>query len=300
MEKGYHINRLFLRGEEIRTLTTGKGEYGLLLCSGDGCRAEWMDQCDSWGREDFLLMQPNCNVRLQSKKQEKPLQFVWMRVDADALRELSDEKTDLLAGFEFLPFGCAVIPAGAQTAMMVYNLCNRLMSEAQNPGYGGGIIERGILQTLLILVLRAGIQADLGRAPKKRVRFMLDDVFVYLNKHFTEKLTLKDLENVFYVSHEHIAREFKRQTGQTIHQHILTMRIERACELLRKGQCAAKVWEQCGFESSSYFFQAFHRCCGITPMEYVAKIKNEQRLEQERRAQAERLPLDEESGHNEQ
>ena len=292
MKVGYHITRLFLRREEIRTLTTNEEEYGILLCSGEGCCAEWEDQCVTWGREDLLLMQPKHKVQLYPRKQKAPPQLTWLRVEECALQALSDEKTDLLASFEFLPFGCAVVPAGAQTAMMTYNLCNRLMTEAQNPGYGDKIMERGILQTLLILVLRAGIQADLGRDPQKRARFMLDDVFIYLKKHFTEKLTLHDLENVFYVSHEHIAREFKRQTGQTIHQYILTMRIERACELLRKGQCAAKVWEQCGFESRSYFFQAFHRCCGMTPKEYVKKVKEEQKLEEKRREQVPQPSLD--------
>ena len=39
VKEGYHITRLFLRREEIRTLTTDEKEYGILLCSGEGCCA---------------------------------------------------------------------------------------------------------------------------------------------------------------------------------------------------------------------------------------------------------------------
>ena len=230
-------------------------------------------------------MQPDHRVVVEPRQSERPPRFLWLRITASRLKELSSGETDLKAGFDFLPFGCAVIPAGAQTAMLTRNLCSRLMREEREPGYGSAVLQNGILEALLVLVLRAAIRADQQRLPHKRTQFMIGDVFVYIHEHLTEKLTLQSLENAFYVSHEHIAREFKRQTGQTLHQYILTMRIERACELLNQGLPAAKVWPQCGFESASYFFQAFHKRCGMTPMEYVKK-QQLLRQEEERRKQS--------------
>ncbi|EJW97946.1 AraC-type sugar metabolism regulator, partial [gut metagenome] len=157
-----------------------------------------------------------------------------------------------------------------------------LMKEGKVPGYGSNVLRRGILAALLVLVLRAAILADQNRGPCKRTQFMVGDVFIYIQEHLSEKLTLQSFENAFYVSHEHIAREFKRQTGQSLHQYILAMRIERACELLRQGLSASKVWPQCGFGSASYFFQAFHKRCGMTPMEYVKKQQATRQIEKER------------------
>lgn len=283
MRKNERVLPFTLKPEEKRPLVTDRDEYGLLFCLGDSCRAEWEDQCAFWGREEILLMQPGHRVVLEPRKPEMPPRMLWLCVTADRLRQLSDEETDLQAGFDFLPFGCAVIPAGAQTAMLARNLCNRLMREEKEPEYGSAVLQRGILEALLVLVLRAAIRADQQRVPCKRSQFMVGDVFVYIQEHLSEKLTLQSFENAFYVSHEHIAREFKRQTGQTLHQYILTMRIERACELLRQGLSASKVWPQCGFESASYFFQAFRRRCGMTPTEYAKKQQEAQLEEKERR-----------------
>ncbi len=285
MRENREVTSISLKAEEKRPLTTRQNEYGFLFCLADSCRAEWEDQCAFWGREEILLMQPCHRLILEARRPDMPPRFLWLRITADRLRELSDSETDLKAGFDFLPFGCAVIPAGAQTAMLTRNLCSRLLREENEPGYGSEVLQRGILEALLVLVLRAAIRADRQRRPSKRTPFMVGDVFLYIQEHLAEKLTLQSFENAFYVSHEHIAREFKRQTGQTLHQYILTMRIERACELLRQGLPAAKVWPQCGFESSSYFFQAFRRRCGMTPMEYVKKQETARAEEKQRQGQ---------------
>ncbi len=65
-------------------------------------------------------------------------------------------------------------------------------------------------------------------ASVSRHHLMLDEVFLFIQAHLTEELTLERLEKEFFVSREHIAREFKRQTGQTVHRYIVKARLDRA------------------------------------------------------------------------
>lgn len=55
---------------------------------------------------------------------------------------------------------------------------------------------------------------------------IIDDVFQYISHHLTEDLSLKTLEREFFVSGEHISREFKKSTGITLHSYITRSRID--------------------------------------------------------------------------
>ena len=74
----------------------------------------------------------------------------------------------------------------------------------------------------VVLALRACIHAEFHTASVSRHHLMLDEVFLFIQAHLTEELTLERLEKEFFVSREHIAREFKRQTGQTVHRYIVS------------------------------------------------------------------------------
>ena len=90
----------------------------------------------------------------------------------------------------------------------------------------------GILQMFVVLALRACIHAEFHTASVSRHHLMLDEVFLFIQAHLTEELTLERLEKEFFVSREHIAREFKRHTGQTVHRYIVKARLDRCWHFL--------------------------------------------------------------------
>ena len=94
--------------------------------------------------------------------------------------------------------------------------------------FGAAVFEHGILQMFVVLALRACIHAEFHTASVSRCHLMLDEVFLFIQAHLTEELTLERLEKEFFVSREHIAREFKRQTGQTVHRYIVKARLDPA------------------------------------------------------------------------
>ena len=101
--------------------------------------------------------------------------------------------------------------------------------------FGAAVFEHGILQMFVVLALRACIHAEFHTASVSRHHLMLDEVFLFIQAHLTEELTLERLEKEFFVSREHIAREFKRQTGQTVHRYIVKARLDRCTATCREG-----------------------------------------------------------------
>ena len=88
---------------------------------------------------------------------------------------------------------------------------------------------------------------------------------------------LERLEKEFFVSREHIAREFKRQTGQTVHRYIVKARLDRCCTLIEQGLPITEVYKTSGFGGYNHFFRAFKKEYGMTPKEYFSTTRQDAR-----------------------
>ncbi len=68
---------------------------------------------------------------------------------------------------------------------------------------------------------------------------------------------------------EHVSREFRRQTGQTIVQSISRLRLAHAAAMLAgTTQEIVDIAGECGFESLSHFYTCFRKAHHLTPREY--------------------------------
>lgn len=218
-------------------------------------------------QESFVIMQPNTDLTVQAHHGDT-CGLLCLRLTSEILIKISDEQTNLLESFNIAPFGVAAIKADSSSAMLCKNLAHSLYTSHETPLFGNELYVRGMLSMLIILVLRASIASDFMHPTLKRSHFMVDDLFVYIRDHLDEQISLQKLEQVFFVSHEHIAREFKKQTGQTVHQYIINLRLDKACQHLQYGETVVSVWRKCGFQSYSYFFQAFKHRFMVTPKQY--------------------------------
>lgn len=69
--------------------------------------------------------------------------------------------------------------------------------------------------------------------------------------------------------HEHLTREFMHHMGVTPSNYLTGLRIERAAEvLITTNNKLADIARGTGFENESYFFRAFRRAKGMTPLKY--------------------------------
>ena len=83
------------------------------------------------------------------------------------------------------------------------------------------------------------------------------DIIEYINKNFTEKITLDMLSEKFYVTKYHLCHIFKQSTGLTIQEYINQKRLMLACDLIRNGQNLIQASELAGFNSYSSFYRTY-------------------------------------------
>ena len=97
----------------------------------------------------------------------------------------------------------------------------------------------------------------------------VSEALSYIQEHYAEKLVATELASRLHIGRTTLMTAFKHYTGSTLGDYVAGCRLKHAMELLRTGETAQHVAEQCGFGDSCNLIRCFRRKLGITPMQYV-------------------------------
>lgn len=98
---------------------------------------------------------------------------------------------------------------------------------------------------------------------------VIESIRTYIGQHYAENLTIADIAGNVYLSQTYVSLLFKQETGETIYEYLMKVRIEKAKELLRDPH--VKFYEVCqavGYTDPSYFSKLFKKMTGFTPSAY--------------------------------
>lgn len=91
----------------------------------------------------------------------------------------------------------------------------------------------------------------------------------HINDHLDQEITVADLCRITCMSASKLTRLFKQAEGATPQEFVRTCRMERACELLEKGdESMAEVAHAVGFARQGSFSEAFKERFGVSPLKY--------------------------------
>lgn len=98
---------------------------------------------------------------------------------------------------------------------------------------------------------------------------LMDYCIQYINKHYSENLTLETLSSLVHVSPSYLTRLFKRHTGMAPIHYLNGLRINIAKRLLYSTELpVARVADHIGFPDALYFSRLFRKLEGVPPREY--------------------------------
>ncbi len=98
---------------------------------------------------------------------------------------------------------------------------------------------------------------------------MVRKVRQYLEEHYNEVITRKDIESLVHMNQDHVNRKFKQAEGYTLMQYIQYYRILMAKNLLRDSNLTvAEISVETGYDSPAYFSKVFKKWTDQTPVEY--------------------------------
>jgi len=96
----------------------------------------------------------------------------------------------------------------------------------------------------------------------------------FIEQHFTEDISVKDIASTVFVSKYHFIRMFKKHTDITPYAHIIKLRILYATHLLTNSIHSVElIGDKCGFKSPEHFIRLFNKYIGCTPSKYRQRSK---------------------------
>jgi AraC family transcriptional regulator len=145
-------------------------------------------------------------------------------------------------------------------------------AELMSGGAGGPLAAESLANVLAVHLIRhilAPRRPQRGRdgaLPRARLRAVVE----YVEGHLDSGPTLGQMAAVARVSPYHFARQFKQATGLPPHQYVIARRVERAKQVLQKGDDVplAEVALHAGFSDQSQFSRHFKRLVGVTPRQF--------------------------------
>ena len=104
----------------------------------------------------------------------------------------------------------------------------------------------------------------------KEDRFNIERIIKYIHANLQNDVDNISIGKEFHFHPNYISAEFKRYTGQTLHQYVLNARILKATALMESGHAhISGIAKECGFSDANYFSRYFKKFMGISPTEYV-------------------------------
>ena len=205
---------------------------------------------------------------------------------------ITDMIMPVMNGLEF----CQIIKSDTHTSHIpVILLTSQANEESQLSGYEAGAdsyLMKPVKQHLLFQVVynfvrnqemirQKFVQSD-DLYPADLVINQLDKEFLdkivdYIEENLADpNLDNKKISELTHLSRTVLYAKFKSLTGQGVHDFIKSIRLKKGLKLLQEGRLNInQIAYEVGFNTPSYFSKSFTKQYGLSPSEYVIKLKNQ-------------------------
>ena len=103
----------------------------------------------------------------------------------------------------------------------------------------------------------------------KKSEVRINKVCLFIQNNFQNKIYLKEVADLIYLTESNFCKFFKKATGKTYSDYVNEIRINEASRLLiQTDKTISQISFECGFETLSYFNRVFLNKKGITPSVY--------------------------------
>lgn len=130
-----------------------------------------------------------------------------------------------------------------------------------------GYREAVLSHLTLLLVELSRLAADVVGDLRLKDEPLLAEVFGFIEEHYGERISLKDVAQTVSLSPGHLTTVVRRKTGRTVLEWISERRMAEARKLLVQTDLAIEdVGRRAGYTDAGYFVRSFRRAHGATPL----------------------------------
>jgi AraC-like DNA-binding protein len=136
------------------------------------------------------------------------------------------------------------------------------------------LIVRSLLLQLFAQLGRYGTESAEEQGGNDEQKRLAESILSYMMEHYQEPIGTEKLCGRFHLSRSSLFRIFKRNTGASVNEFLVSYRVNKAKERLQgTEQPITEVAAAVGFQDISHFCHTFKRLTGMTPSLYRSAHK---------------------------
>ena len=94
----------------------------------------------------------------------------------------------------------------------------------------------------------------------------------HIHTGYNKKLSCEEIARSLHLSRSHLSRQFHKETGKTLSQYILQVKMEHATEMLKTNAFTLhEISLSLGYDSYPYFSKRFKDHFGCSPEQFIAQ-----------------------------
>lgn len=154
-----------------------------------------------------------------------------------------------------------------QTFEQYCSILKQIYETAMSDSYVRDMEINTLLSEMLTYLMKDAWNPDSEENSKERTD--ISAVKAYLDLHSSEKITLDELSEHFFLEKTYLSRLFKDTYGTSPIDYVIQNRITNAKTKLRfTDMTIEEIAYACGFNSSTYFSRIFRKIENMSPREY--------------------------------
>ena len=152
----------------------------------------------------------------------------------------------------------------------IREIADELLLTVQEKGEFYELRTISLIYDLFFRMYRNGLitsEEKRGQLPKQTR--VIAKTLSWIEEHFAEPITLKDLSYVSGMNEKYLCRIFREYTSKSPMSYVNEYRIDNACIKINESRSSlTQIAYDCGFNDSGYFTKIFKKYKGMTPGEY--------------------------------
>lgn len=160
-----------------------------------------------------------------------------------------------------------VIPC-EKYALKVESYLSEILQECESQVLGYDTLTSNLLMSLITVIYRI-VDVKFQFQTYKGINEIALRTKQFIDKNYTQSISLKDIADTLYVSPHYLSHLFKKELGDSPFNYLISRRIEEAKRLLGHTDLPVhEVASQVGYGNEKYFSMLFKKVSGMTPSSY--------------------------------
>ncbi len=236
-------------------------ELVMVMIADGATRCSGLESC-ILSVNDYYILLPGESVSLQNKSNTDCV--IWiLKIKKELLDALQAPGENLWDAF-------LLVPRRYMSAMLRSNMIIREMFQNvfvnQIPMLNKTYARMHVGFIAVVCIRSCLVQ----QGPKRSVvhpPLTMTDIYQYVRQNISGDLSLKAIASALHFDPSYLAHTFRKKAGMSLHQYVLSRRLNYANVLLRQGLSVQQTAERSGFGSTISFIRIYKQRFKITPGE---------------------------------